>query len=616
MKPFFALGSALLLTGAVASTPEGLPGVYAAPSAQTLEHGRISVGFTAFGQNDASMIRHGYLVFTPGTLPGDTVDTVQIQDLVSAGFRLHLAAGLGGKFDIGLSLPIYSDLISDPAEAKKLNGIGLGDGKIVIKARAPLPSPVVTMGAALGLTIPSKAHRGFLPKGSELATPDTTGVGPNAATYSAGDFTKQGLVLFTLDLTKTQDEIPFRLNLSGGLLNEPSSVGGNRLQWNGSLEWLPAPTLGLFAAVAAQASLDHFKSFMEEDLRITGGVSFNSEDGFFVSGGVEVAVSSQPYYPYRKGFADGQVVDYETQALPKVALGLQVGWTGSFISKDTDGDGIPDKVDGCPKEKEDMDGFQDADGCPDPDNDDDSIPDLQDKCPNQAEDRDGIQDDDGCPETDADNDGIPDDDDKCPLEPEDRDGFQDMDGCPDLDNDQDGILDVQDKCPNDPEDKDGFEDEDGCPDPDNDKDGVPDSLDKCPLAPFPGTVDGCLATAKAAPVQEFPRQSMLRVRFQGLTASLTADSYNALDSLSDALKRDPKARVEIRAYTDDQGGKEKARVQLTQLRADGIRRYLIMRGLDNSRVTARGMGSQNSVASNRTQPGRQQNRRVEVVRVD
>ncbi|HVR63911.1 MAG TPA: OmpA family protein [Polyangia bacterium] len=65
---------------------------------------------------------------------------------------------------------------------------------------------------------------------------------------------------------------------------------------------------------------------------------------------------------------------------------------------DTDGDGITDDKDKCPTEAEDKDGFQDDDGCPDPDNDADGIPDDKDKCPNEAEDKDGFQDDDGCPD--------------------------------------------------------------------------------------------------------------------------------------------------------------------------------------------------------------------------
>ncbi|MEZ4462112.1 MAG: hypothetical protein R3E66_20805 [bacterium] len=65
---------------------------------------------------------------------------------------------------------------------------------------------------------------------------------------------------------------------------------------------------------------------------------------------------------------------------------------------DADGDGIPDDADNCPQEPEDRDGFEDADGCPDPDNDQDGIPDNDDVCPLDKEDVDGFQDVDGCPD--------------------------------------------------------------------------------------------------------------------------------------------------------------------------------------------------------------------------
>ena len=47
---------------------------------------------------------------------------------------------------------------------------------------------------------------------------------------------------------------------------------------------------------------------------------------------------------------------------------------------------------------EDVDGYQDADGCPDPDNDGDGIPDTADKCPDQPETKNNYQDEDGCPD--------------------------------------------------------------------------------------------------------------------------------------------------------------------------------------------------------------------------
>jgi hypothetical protein len=49
---------------------------------------------------------------------------------------------------------------------------------------------------------------------------------------------------------------------------------------------------------------------------------------------------------------------------------------------DRDGDGVPDDLDKCPDAPEDRDGFEDDDGCPDPDNDGDGILDINDKCPN------------------------------------------------------------------------------------------------------------------------------------------------------------------------------------------------------------------------------------------
>ena len=65
---------------------------------------------------------------------------------------------------------------------------------------------------------------------------------------------------------------------------------------------------------------------------------------------------------------------------------------------DTDGDGIPDERDACPREAEDKDGFEDTVGCPDLDNDHDRILDAADKCPNEAESYNGDDDDDGCPD--------------------------------------------------------------------------------------------------------------------------------------------------------------------------------------------------------------------------
>ena len=77
-------------------------------------------------------------------------------------------------------------------------------------------------------------------------------------------------------------------------------------------------------------------------------------------------------------------------------------------------------ADKCPLDPEDVDTFEDADGCPDPDNDGDGVLDVSDRCPLEPEELDGTDDDDGCPEPDDDGDGILDVDDDCPFDSEDR----------------------------------------------------------------------------------------------------------------------------------------------------------------------------------------------------
>ncbi len=258
--------------------------------------------------------------------------------------------------------------------------------------------------------------------------------------------------------------------------------------------------------------------------------------------------------------------------------------------KDSDGDGIPDDQDKCPNEPEDKDGFQDADGCPDPDNDGDGIPDAQDKCPMEPEDKDGFQDADGCPDPDNDGDGIPDAADKCPNEPEDKDGFQDEDGCPDPDNDGDGILDVNDKCPNQPETKNGYQDEDGCPDE------IPAKIKQ-----FTGVIQG--------------------INFKVNSSDLLAASNSTLDKAIAVMKEFPELKIEIQGHTDDQpiskGGKFADNTALSQARAESVMAYFVKGGIDASRISAKGYGSTQPIDDPKDLKGamlnaaRTKNRRVE-----
>jgi hypothetical protein len=84
---------------------------------------------------------------------------------------------------------------------------------------------------------------------------------------------------------------------------------------------------------------------------------------------------------------------------PRGGLVAAVGVATRFgVARDADGDRLPDRVDACPDDAEDLDGFQDDDGCRDPDNDQDGVRDELDACDSEPEDIDGVEDDDGCPE--------------------------------------------------------------------------------------------------------------------------------------------------------------------------------------------------------------------------
>ena len=286
---------------------------------------------------------------------------------------------------------------------------------------------------------------------------------------------------------------------------------------------------------------------------------------------------------------------------------------------DRDGDGIKDDVDKCPDDPEDFDGFEDEDGCPEPDNDRDGIPDVDDKCPNIPEDKDGVEDEDGCPEgdkNDRDNDGIPDNVDKCPDDPEDFDGFEDQDGCPDPDNDKDGILDVDDLCPNDPEDKDGFEDEDGCPDPDNDHDRIPDKDDKCPNEPetYNGFQDEDGCPDKGTVIDTGSVLVIMQpINFEYDKDVITKDSYPILDAIVATMKGNPDiSLIEVQGHTDEPGD-DNYNLDLSDRRAHAVVKYLVDHGVADKRLQAQGYGETQPKNKAHTQKAWAENRRVEFI---
>ena len=95
-------------------------------------------------------------------------------------------------------------------------------------------------------------------------------------------------------------------------------------------------------------------------------------------------------------------------------------------------------------------------------------------------------------------------------------------------------------------------------------------------------------------------------------AELKPGAKRTLDKLVAAMKRDRETTVVIEGHTDSTGQRA-FNLGLSQRRANAVRAYLTAKGIPAARIDSRGLGPDYPVATNATEAGRQQNRRVEVL---
>jgi outer membrane protein OmpA-like peptidoglycan-associated protein len=93
--------------------------------------------------------------------------------------------------------------------------------------------------------------------------------------------------------------------------------------------------------------------------------------------------------------------------------------------------------------------------------------------------------------------------------------------------------------------------------------------------------------------------------------SISPESYPELDRLSSVLKNYHEMEIEIAGYTDNVGD-ERFNERLSLARAESVKKYLISKGLDKRKITAKGYGEKLPIGGNHTEEGRMINRRVEI----
>jgi len=149
---------------------------------------------------------------------------------------------------------------------------------------------------------------------------------------------------------------------------------------------------------------------------------------------------------------------------------------------------------------------------------------------------------------------------------------------------------------------------------DSDGDGVSDQFDKCPGTPAGTAVDGsgcplpkAEVVAPASNVSGFET-----IQFEFNSSVLKTEAYPTLDKLSSVL-RENGGKVAVNGYASSEGTAA-YNLKLSKDRANSVKTYLVNTGVNASQVATKGFGEANPIASNDTEEGRIQNRRVETAR--
>ena len=137
---------------------------------------------------------------------------------------------------------------------------------------------------------------------------------------------------------------------------------------------------------------------------------------------------------------------------------------------------------------------------------------------------------------------------------------------------------------------------------------MPDYLDKCPKVKGSKKNHGCPVVASSA--KAVFKQAMHGIQFETNKSVIKKASFPILDKVVKVMKEHPKYKLHISGHTDNVGDPEK-NMKLSKERAAAVVKYLKGKGIKASRLRSDGFGDTKPVASNKTEKGKKQNRRVD-----
>lgn len=404
-------------------------GILDVDSGEVLGHLNLDVGLWAGYADDPLVLNNA---------------TSRIGSLVHSriGGALVGSIGLGSRFELGLSAPL---VFSQSQRAQGVQGapasidsFGFADLTAIPKVQLLRGKVALALGVAVSL--PSATSSDYFGNKGVAVSPQLalSGVGRRfRAALNLGYTARKRQVVADLDV---DDELYGHVGVGFKLTPELELMGTFGLATLAKAPLRPynnnysEAKLGLGFAVSnrvqlfAAGGLGTSEGFGTPDWRALAGVWIGTD---------------RSVHAHVDGDRDHDGIRDSIDKCPDVAETVNsIEDEDGCPEVDTDGDGLIDQLDKCPTEP----GPKTNQGCPlerEGDRDGDGFVDSIDKCPDDPEDKDGFEDDDGCPDPDNDGDGVVDASDKCP----DVAGPVENRGCPDSDRDKDTVVDRLDNCP-------------------------------------------------------------------------------------------------------------------------------------------------------------------------
>ena len=472
------------------------------PSAFTLQQGFV------FFSGNFETVSDGNPLAMDGYKNTETGAKTDLTDqAASSGGSIQVGYGVFDFLELGLSLPLYYE---GHVTGTSLDGIAMGDLQGRAKVNIPLGLPIYLSFEGSAYAPTGNEDLGFRPRHAWFLNEYG-----NSHAYTAGNFSVAGTAFLTFDF--------FGLLLwsnYGGYLTTLGD-GADVVLWGSGFELFPDKMISIIAEISGEmriGELNKFSTLWNEPARFTPGLRLHLPNRLDILVGADIGIDFLRGRKIKNGIKlsrkdKEQTIEYSVPSVPEIGFAFAITKTLDFSWKDSDRDGVADRLDMCPGSSfgvvvnnrgcpvdQDQDGVLNiVDDCPDTpfgievdffgcpvDEDKDGVPDYRDKCPATGSGK--AVNKDGCVK-DSDNDGVDDNNDLCPdTSPEEQ---VNTSGCP-IDDDHDGVLNEKDKCEGTP--KGRSVDLEGCP-LDYDHDGVPDELDKCPNSNVGEYVDenGCPA---------------------------------------------------------------------------------------------------------------------------